>query len=228
MRELFFRVKSLSIITIIFSAVIGIILIMKPQEGVYAISMIVGVSLIVLGITAWISYFFRGRFFFLALMGTILIIGGVVICIAYQAIASIIVLVLGACLIASGIINLFSSFDSRHFLLGTWILSMTMAIIMIALGIVVVMIAPRADALVGVLLGSSLLFYSVMDIIALIEVVQKTKKVKAQVDSAQKEFENAMNQFADEVENNANEFENQINFAAGNAEEIDVDGQDVE
>lgn len=228
MRELFFRVKSLSIITIIFSAVIGVILIMKPQEGVYAISMIAGASLIVLGIAAWISYLVKGRIAFLAVMGTVSIIGGIVICIAYQAIASIIVLVLGVWLIVSGLVNLFASFDSRHFLLGTWFVSFIMALIMIAMGVAVIMIAPRADALVGTLLGASLLFYAVMDIIALIEVIQKTRKVKEQFKSAQKELENAMNQFGDEVENRANEFENEINFAAGNAEEIDVDGQDVD
>ena len=85
-----------------------------------------------------------------------------------------------------------------------------------------------AKCLNVVLLGAALIFYAIMDTIAVIEVVQKAKKVKERYKTAQKELENAMNQFTDDVENRKNEFENEMNFAAGNAEEIDVDAQEID
>ncbi len=228
MRELFFRFKTFSIITIIFSAVIGVILLMKPEEGIYAISMIVGASLILIGIAAWISYLVKDRLAFLAVMGTILFVGGIVICFAYQTIANIIVLVLGVFLIVSGIVNLFAAFDSRHFRVGSWLVSLIMALLMIILGFVVVMISPRGDAVVGTLLGAALLFYAIMDILALIEIIQKAKRVKENLKTAQKELENAMNQFDEDVQNSANEFKNEMNYAAGNATEVDVEAEEIE
>lgn len=224
MRELFFRVKYLSVVSIIASAIIGCVLLAKPEEGVYTISMIIGGALIVLGIAAWIFYLVGARSAFLAVMGTLTIIGGIVVCFAYKAIASIIILVLGVWLIISGVVNMLASFDSKHFILGTWLVSFIMSLIMIGLGVGVVSLSGRSDMVVGTLLGASLLFYAVTDSLALIEVIRKAKKVKEKYKQAQQELENAMNQF----EETAQEFDNSVNAAAGNAEEFDSTGTEIE
>lgn len=228
MRELFFRLKSFSIITVIVAAVVGTILLIKPAEGVYAISIIIGASLIIFGVAAWISYLVKERLALLGVIGTILIIGGIIICFTYQLIASIVVLMLGVFLVISGIVNLFASFDSHRLLIGTWLVSLIMSVLMTIFGFVVIILAPRGDEVVGVLLGAALLFYALMDILAMIEVKQKAKKVSASFESAKRELENAMNQFDEDVQNSANEFKNDMNFASGNAEEIDAEGKDVE
>ena len=55
MREFFGKIKNLSIITIISSAVMGIVLLARPGETLYVVSMICGITMIALGVGALIS-----------------------------------------------------------------------------------------------------------------------------------------------------------------------------
>ena len=57
MKDLLIKIKNFSIITIIASFVIGLVLLIWPYESITAVSILTGVTTILLGVTAWISYF---------------------------------------------------------------------------------------------------------------------------------------------------------------------------
>ena len=80
MKDLLIKIKNFSIITIIASFVIGLVLLIWPNESITAVSILTGVTTILLGVTAWISYFAKEKSIILATAGTVCIIIGVIIC----------------------------------------------------------------------------------------------------------------------------------------------------
>lgn len=88
MKDLLIKIKNFSIITIIASFVIGLVLLIWPNESITAVSILTGVTIILLGVTAWISYLQR-KSIILATAGTVCIIIGVIICVKYQSIIAI-------------------------------------------------------------------------------------------------------------------------------------------
>ena len=89
MKDLLIKIKNFSIITIIASFVIGLVLLIWPNESITAVSILTGVTTILLGVTAWISYFAKEKSIILATAGTVCIIIGVIICVKYQSIIAI-------------------------------------------------------------------------------------------------------------------------------------------
>ena len=77
MTDILVKIKNLSIITIIASLIIGLVLIIRPGETLQIVSLICGVSVILLGIAAWIIYFVKDNSMFMAVLGTISLIADV-------------------------------------------------------------------------------------------------------------------------------------------------------
>lgn len=175
MRELFVKLKSLSIITVVAGLVIGIILLVKPSETVRLVSIMCGVTVILLGIGAWISYFSKWKSALLAVLGTLAIIAGIILCVKYESIISAVLFLFGLFVLVSGIVDLASAVEAKKFHFKSWIASLIISIATIVLGLLVVVNPFNSMLVLTRLLGISLIVYAVMDLIAFVQVKRIVK-----------------------------------------------------
>lgn len=181
MREFFGKIKNLSIITIISSAVMGIVLLARPGETLYVVSMICGITMIALGVGALISYFVKDRNMLLIILAVISVITGIIVCVKYKSIVSILLFLFGLFILISGIVDLITSIDVKRYGFGDWIVSFLMSLVTAVLGLLIV-VNPFSSSLAVIrLLGISLLVYAVLDLIAFIQVKKVAKAVKEAV-----------------------------------------------
>lgn len=175
MREIFIKLKNLSVITIIVSLLIGAVLLIKPDESLKLVSLLCGITVIVLGIAALFSYFTKYKTAVLAVLGTVSIIGGIIISVKYQAIMSVIIFIFGLFILLSGIVDFFSAIDSRKSDISSWIVSLVLAVVTIVFGLVI-MVNPFSSVVVMTrILGVGLIVYAVMDLISFIQIKKIAK-----------------------------------------------------
>ena len=197
MKDLLIKIKNFSIITIIASFVIGLVLLIWPNESITAVSILTGVTTILLGVTAWISYFAKEKSIILATAGTVCIIIGVIICVKYQSIIAILLFLFGIFITISGAVDLITSFYSKAGGLGTWGVSTVLSLAVLILG-VVIMVNPlhTSQALVRL-------------VVTFIQVKRVAKEIK-------EEFKNIEPPIVDADAKEVN-----------NDDEIDSDGREV-
>lgn len=180
MRNVAVYLKNLSLITMIAGLITGIILIAKPEQSVQFICIIFGAVLILLGIGSVISYFTKLKLTFLAVIGVILVIIGVMVCIRYDRLVSAVIFLFGLFVTISGIVDFVSALDARKNNLKSWIFSIVMSVGVTILGIIVLVNPFDSAILLTRLLGLSLIIYAMLDLITLIQVrkIFKLKTVK--------------------------------------------------
>ncbi|MDD6728638.1 MAG: DUF308 domain-containing protein [Eubacteriales bacterium] len=178
MRTFIEKIKNLSIITIIASAVMGIILLAKPDETLYVVSMICGITMIALGVAAAISYFAKDRNPILIILAVIAVVSGIIVCVRYKSIVSILLFLFGIFILISGIIDIITAFDAKKSGLRDWLFSLILSIGVSVLGLIIV-VNPFSSTLAVIrLLGVSLIVYAVVDLISFIQVKRMAKEIK--------------------------------------------------
>lgn len=183
MREILIRIKNLSLITIAAGFIIGIILLVKPDESVEFISILCGVTVIMLGVGAWISYFTKFRSSFLAILGTLAVVAGIILCVKYRSIISAVLFLFGIFVLVGGVVDLVSALEARKNDLKSWIISVVMAVIAIVLGLLVIINPFNSVMALTRILGAGLIVYAVMDLITFIQIRKMVKfTLNGQVD----------------------------------------------
>lgn len=170
MRELFIKIKNLSIITVIVSLLIGVVLIIRPGESLKLVSLLCGITVIALGIAALFSYFTKYKTTVLAVLGVISIIGGIIISVKYQALMSVIVFVFGLFILFSGVVDFFGAIDSKRNDIKSWIVSMALAVVTIIFGLLITVNPFSSVVALTRILGVGLIVYAVMDFISFIQI----------------------------------------------------------
>lgn len=183
MREILIRIKNLSLITIAAGFIIGIILLVKPDESVEFISILCGATVIMLGVGAWISYFTKFKSTFLAILGTLAVIAGIILCVKYRSIISAVLFLFGIFVLVGGVVDLVSALEARKNDLKSWIISVVMAVITIVLGLLVIINPFNSVMALTRILGAGLIVYAVMDLITFIQIRKMVKfTLNGQVD----------------------------------------------
>lgn len=183
MREILIRIKNLSLITIAAGFIIGIILLVRPDESVEFISILCGATVIMLGVGAWISYFTKFRSTFLAILGTLAVIAGIILCVKYRSIISAVLFLFGIFVLVGGVVDLVSALEARKNDLKSWIISVVMAVITIVLGLLVIINPFNSVMALTRILGAGLIVYAVMDLITFIQIRKMVKfTLNGQVD----------------------------------------------
>lgn len=175
MREILIRIKNLSLITIAAGFIIGIILLVKPDESVEFISILCGATVIMLGVGAWISYFTKFRSTFLAILGTLAVVAGIILCVKYRSIISAVLFLFGIFVLVGGVVDLVSALEARKNDLKSWIISVVMAVIAIVLGLLVIINPFNSVMALTRILGAGLIVYAVMDLITFIQIRKMVK-----------------------------------------------------
>lgn len=175
MRDFFIKLKNLSLITIAAGLIIGILLLFQPDKTVQFVSILCGITVIMLGFGAWISYFTKVKSTILAILGSLAIIAGIILCIKYESIISTVLFLFGIFVLISGIVDFISAIDAKKNDLKSWIVSLIMAAATIILGLLVIINPFDSMLVLTKLLGVSLIVYAVMDLIAFIQVKKVVK-----------------------------------------------------
>ena len=162
MKDLLKRAGFTSILSSLVFLLLGILLVVNPDAMVQAISYVIGVLLIAIGIVKVISYFTsKDDYLFYdyrLIYGALCIILGILVTVSGNAIASFFRIIIGIWIILSGIARLDLSVRLKGADTGYWILSLLLSILIL----VYVMFAPGT---ILVTLGVILIAYSIMDII---------------------------------------------------------------
>ena len=175
--------KRFSIATIIVSAIMGVLFIAFPSKCIQYISLVVGVSLIVTGIISVVSYIVERDTKLPLVLGTISLISGIVVCAKYQAIISIIVVILGIFILTSGIVDMATSIRSIMIFRKSGWFTMLLSVITIIFGIVAITKSAQLTDGIVRFIGAALIVYAVLDLVTYIQVNSKVKQVKDAVDS---------------------------------------------
>lgn len=175
--------KRFSIATIIVSAIMGVLFIAFPSKCIQYISLVVGVSLIVTGIISVVSYIIERDTKLPLVLGTISLISGIIVCAKYQAIISIIVVILGVFILTSGIVDMATSIRSIMLFRKSGWFTMLLSVITIVFGIVAITKSAQLTDGIVRFIGAALIVYAVLDLVTYIQVNSKVKQVKDAVDS---------------------------------------------
>lgn len=188
MREFLIKIKNLSLITIAAGSIIGIVLLVRPDETVQFISILCGVTVIMLGIGAWISYFTKFKSTILAILGTLAVIAGIILCVRYRSIVSAVIFLFGVFVLVGGIVDLISAIDAKRNDLKSWIVSVIMSAVTIILGLIVIINPFDSVMVLTQLLGAGLIVYAVMDLISFIQIRKIVKyNLSPQIDAQAQE-----------------------------------------
>ena len=176
MTGFFKELKKYSIITIIVTAVLGVLLISKPDQMIAYTSLIIGVSVILSGVVALINYVVKKDSKLPLVMGIIAVISGVIICCAYRQIVSVMIFFMGIILLVGGILDLVNSIDvaKRHY--RSWIFTVILSIASIVLGILSIVNPFDTQSKIVQLIGGGFLIFAVLELSAYIQVQIIAKK----------------------------------------------------
>lgn len=140
---------------------VGILFMARPHISAIAMGYILGAALVIFGIAKMAGYFardlYRLAFQYDLETGIILLILGIIILIFPGMMMNIISIALGVLILADGLFKIRIALDARRFGIERWWLTVVLAAVAIALGVVLVFLSARGATFLTVLLGASLL-----------------------------------------------------------------------
>lgn len=183
MTEFIKGLKKFSIATIAVAVVLGIVFIAFPSQCIDYISLIVGISMIAIGIIAIVTYIADRSSVLPLLLGIPLLICGIIVCARYRAIISIIVVLFGIFITTSGLVNIATSMRSLAFNGVAGWLTMALSVVTVIFGIVAITKSSQLTDGIVRFIGAAFIVYAVLGIVSLIQVKHMTDKVRKAVDS---------------------------------------------
>ncbi|MBE6741292.1 MAG: hypothetical protein E7570_03225 [Ruminococcaceae bacterium] len=178
-------IKKLSLASAGVAAVIGILMIVFPEESLKFIALATGITFILIGIYAALCFYENKVDTFALVMGIILAVIGIVVCIYYEFVVTRIVLFFGVFILVTGLFNLFTSIKiiAQTAIFG-WI-DFAISLVITVLGIVAIFnLKSTANAII-ILVGSALIAYAVLDVMLYLQVKKYFKEVEAEIDRQQ-------------------------------------------
>ena len=176
MTKFFKELKKYSIITIIVTAVLGVLLVAKPDEMIAYTSLIIGSGIMISGAASIINYLVNKNSKLPLIMGIIAVISGIIICCAYRQIVSVMIFFMGIILLVGGILDLVNSIDvaKRHY--HSWLFTVILSIASIVLGILSIVNPFDTQSKIVQLIGSGFIIFAVLELAAYIQVQIIAKK----------------------------------------------------
>ena len=149
------------VISIIF-VLFGALLIAKPEETVGAISIILGILFIAMGVLKLVEYYTSDtKEDWLLTIALITVIVGIIILFASDAILSVFRVILGLWIIATGIMDLQTTLIWKEVKSPYWTVAVLLSMLMILAGIVILINQNIVFTTVGVII----VVYGILDII---------------------------------------------------------------
>lgn len=165
LKKLFKKTGGISIVESIIFAILGIILICKPEGTVKVITYILGTIFILVGIYKIINYFMtkgKNDFYNVNLIyGLTAIVIGIVTMAYMNVIGSVFRIIIGVWIIYTSFVRISTSLQIKRVGSNMWIGSLILAIVMFLCGLYTIINPGTIVATIGVIM----LIYSIIDII---------------------------------------------------------------
>ena len=188
MRKILTEIKKYSLIVIVITGVLGGLLVAFPDKMLAYTSLFIGCAFAACGVFAILNYLSDKKSKLTLTLGIIAAFSGIVICLAYRQIMSVIVFFLGIFLLIGGIVDLVNSFyiaASRH---RSWILTVILSIASIVLGIVSITNPFDTQNKIVQFIGAGLIVFAVLDLIAFIQVKKVAEEVSQRISDTKDEY----------------------------------------
>lgn len=177
------EVKKYSLVAIAICAVIGFLFVAFPAQCIKYTALAVGIALIIVGAVGIIGYIANKNGGFTLALGIISAIVGIVICIKYKAIISIIVIIIGIFILGTGLFNFFTGIKVIISSLVTGWITLVMSIAEVVFGIIAVTKSTQLTEGIVQFLGVALILYAIIDLIAFFQVKKLFKNAKKAIDA---------------------------------------------
>ena len=188
MRKILTEIKKYSLIVIVITGVLGGLLVAFPDKMLAYTALFIGGAFAACGVFAILNYLSDKKSKLTLTLGIIAAFSGIVICLAYRQIMSVIVFFLGIFLLIGGIVDLVNSFyiaASRH---RSWILTVILSIASIVLGIVSITNPFDTQNKIVQFSGAGLIVFAVLDLIAFIQVKKVAEEVSQRISDTKDEY----------------------------------------
>ena len=188
MRKILTEIKKYSLIVIVITGVLGGLLVAFPDKMLAYTALFIGGAFAACGVFAILNYLSDKKSKLTLTLGIIAAFSGIVICLAYRQIMSVIVFFLGIFLLIGGIVDLVNSFyiaASRH---RSWILTVILSIASIVLGIVSITNPFDTQNKIVQFIGAGLIVFAVLDLIAFIQVKKVAEEVSQRISDTKDEY----------------------------------------
>ncbi len=159
------------VISIVF-LFLGILLMVKPNEMLAVISILIGSIFIIIGFLKIVDYFTsKDKEDYLLTMALISVIFGVIVLFCSDVIAGVFRIILGIWIIAAGLKDFQTALVWKDTKSGFWTLTVVLAMLMIIAGITILVSSTLALKIVGAII----LLYAIFDIITRAIFIKKIK-----------------------------------------------------
>ncbi len=172
------QIKKFSVATIIVSLIMGLLFVIFPAQCIKYASLAVGISLIAIGISGVINYVSDKSSKFSLILGIIVLITGIVVCVKYRAIISLIVILFGLFILVTGLVDLITSIKAIATLRISGWFTLALSVVTIIFGIIAITKSTQLTETVVRFIGIALLIYSALDIASYFQVKSITRDVK--------------------------------------------------
>lgn len=157
------------IISIIF-IILGVLLITKPEETLGAISMILGILFIAMGILKLVEYYTsKVKNDLLLTTALIAVIFGVIVLFASGTITTLFKIIVGIWIIGVGVMDLQTTLIWKEVKSPYWTVAVLLSLLMIMSGMIIIM----AENILPKIVGIIIVIYGILDIIDRIIFIKK-------------------------------------------------------
>lgn len=185
MKDLTKRIFWASIASTLVMLLFGILLFIFPETVIKSIAIAMGVIFIMIGIVPIINYFrFRATGFittFSFLLGIFCIVAGLILLMNENILGTIIPILTGVWMIINSINRISISMDLRDDKIPFWVITFIYAILTLVAGVLLILDPVNGGKLVTKTIGIIICVYSTLDVIDLILIRIKAKKVVKEV-----------------------------------------------
>lgn len=188
MRRIFQELKKYSLIVIIVTAVLGVLLIAFPDKMIAYTSIVIGGCFIACGAAALINYAVKKNSKFPLVLGIIAVISGLIICMAYKQIVSVIIFFLGIFLLVGGIVDFANSIDVAVRRFRSWIFTIILSVASIALGILSIVNPFDTQNTIVQLIGGGLVLFAVLDLVTYLQVKKVADDISKRINSSEEGY----------------------------------------
>ena len=180
-----------SIITSILLMVLGGLLIFESEVTIISISYIVGGALIAIGLVALIRYVKNANTLMSSeldiVYGIVTMILGSLVISHPKALASVIPIILGICIVVSSSTKLQYAFELRKDKNELWVMTMIVALISTICGVVLIFNPFKGAQMITQIVGGFIIAYAVLDIISTLTIRRNVTTIKKAIENTIKD-----------------------------------------
>lgn len=185
LKELTKRIFWMSLASILVMLIFGILLFIFPETVIKSIAISMGVIFLMIGIVPIINYFrYRAKGFvttFSFMMGIFCIVAGLILLMNENILGTIIPIITGIWIVINAINRISIAMDLRDDKVSFWAITFIYAIITLIIGVLLILDPVNGGKLVTKTIGIIICIYAFFDIINLILLRIKAKKVVQEI-----------------------------------------------